>query len=163
MDPVVENAEVGLGRADAGAENEGDLGIVHGHPAGDPLGAEGISRDQLVAFFRIFPHDPGKVSGFHALGPFVLNPQVLFGPQQGDMDLVHPWLLDGGLKNRGHLERGLRVQRGGQPAAQHQGRDERRDQNHSGRSWETFSRTHVISSSSQWLTVCCNNVKFSRC
>ena len=47
MDPVVEDAEVGVGRAATGAEDEGDVGIVGGHTTDGFLVAEGVAEDDV--------------------------------------------------------------------------------------------------------------------
>ena len=105
VNPVVEHAEIGLGRTDARAEDEGHVRVVAGHPAGDALGAEGVAGDQLVALFGILTHDAGEIGGFDALRIVVDDPQFVLGLEQGHVNLVDPGLLDGGLEDRRHLQR----------------------------------------------------------
>ena len=47
VDPVVEDAEVGVGGTATGAEDEGDLGIVGGDGAHGLLVAEGVTEDDV--------------------------------------------------------------------------------------------------------------------
>jgi hypothetical protein len=104
VDPVVEHAEVRLGRAEAGAEDESDLRVLLGDPSGNPLGAEGIAHDQVVAALGVFVQHAGEVGRLDALRPGVLDAELLFGLQQRHVDLVDPGLLDRRFEDGGDLE-----------------------------------------------------------
>ena len=90
VDPVVEDAEIRLGRPGAGAEQEGDLRELLGGAARLALGGEGVAQHQLVAAAGIFAHDAAEIGGLHLLRPFVLDAELLLGLLQRDMDLVDP-------------------------------------------------------------------------
>ena len=96
VDPVVEDGEVGVGRTAAGAEDEGDVGIVGGHGAHGLLVAEGVAEDD-VRHVELGDLAQGQlhVAGVaEVVGEGVLDAAgVRLGLQRGVDDAV-PGLLD---------------------------------------------------------------------
>ena len=104
MDPVVEHAEIGLGRAGAGTEQEGGLGELLGGAAGFAFGGEGIAHHQLIAALGIFAHDTTEIGCLDLLGELVVDVELLGRLGKGEVDLLVPGLLDRGGEDRGNLE-----------------------------------------------------------
>ena len=104
MDPVVEHAEIGLGRPGAGPEQEGGFRKFLGGAARFALGGEGVAQHQFVAALRIFAHDPAEIRGLHLLRPFVLDAELVDGLLQRDVDLVVPRLFDRRGEDRRDLQ-----------------------------------------------------------
>ena len=104
MDPIVEDAEIGIRRADARAHDEGDLGIGLGGAARGLLIGEGIAHDEIGALLRMLAQHPAEIRGLHILRPDVFDAEIGLGLQQRDMDLVDPGLLDRRAEDAGDLE-----------------------------------------------------------
>ena len=94
MDPVVEDAEIRLGRASARSEQEGGLGELLGGAAGFALGGKGVAHDEVIASLSIFAHDAAEIGGLDLFRPFVFDAEFLLRLLQRHMDLVIPRLLD---------------------------------------------------------------------
>ena len=106
MDPVVEDAEIGIGRPAARAHDEGDLGDRpwrRGARRSSSVKASPMTR--LAPFCACFAQHAAEIRGLHILRPVVVDAEIVLGLQQRDMDLVDPGLLDRRAEDAGDLER----------------------------------------------------------
>ena len=95
MDPVVEDAEIRLGRARARSR-------TGRRPSGTPWPSRRASRSaakaspthEVMPLLRILAQHPAEIGGRHLLRPCVVDAELLLGALQGDVDLVVPGLLD---------------------------------------------------------------------
>ena len=96
MDPVVEDAEVRLRRTAAGAEDEGDVGVIGSHRADRLLVAEGVAEDDvrgvlLGGFAQHALHVAGVAD---VIGEGVVDAAGVGLGLEGGVDHAVPWLLD---------------------------------------------------------------------
>ena len=96
MDPVVEDREVRLGRPAAGAEDEGDVGVIGGDPAGGLLVAERVAEDDggLVLLGGLAQHALHVAGVADVVGERVVDAAGLLLGLEGGVDDAVPRLLD---------------------------------------------------------------------